>query len=97
MKSFLNLTLIVAFVFTLMIVVVFSPNLAEADFQVAYTGSVEEKPAVAYNSQTGKFLVAYLIETGGHFELRCQLHNADGTKSGGVLMPFDAATHESPN
>ena len=68
--------------------VAFLPGLAGADFQVAYTGSVEEKPAVAYNSQTGKFLVAYLIETGGHYELRCQLHNADGTKSGGVLQPF---------
>ena len=58
MKYFLTLTLFVVFVFALMTVVVFSPNLAEADFTVAYTSSVEEKPAVAHNTQTGKFLVA---------------------------------------
>jgi len=46
--------------FALLALVAILPGLAGADFQVAYTENVEEKPAVAYNSQTGKFLVAYL-------------------------------------
>ena len=80
--------------------VAFLPGLAGADFNVAWTGAIEVKPAVAYNSQTGKFLVAYLEEEedltyGVHYELRCQLHNADGTKSGGVLMPLGVGTHEA--
>jgi hypothetical protein len=67
---------------------------ARADFQVAYTNAVEQRPAVAYNSQTGKFLVAYGIEfdEGGfkYYGVQCQLHNADGSKSGDVLYPFGA-------
>ena len=66
---------------------------ARADFQVAYTGAVEQRPAVAYNSQTGKFLVAYAIQyddgTGNkYYGVQCQLLNADGSKSGDVLYPF---------
>ena len=86
-------TLVLTILFTFMTPLAFFPGLAKADFNVAITDSVEKKPAVAYNSQTGKFLVAYLIDQGsGAFELRCQLHNNDGSKSGGVLMPFVPTT-----
>ena len=71
----------------------FLPMTAEADFQVAYTTAVEQRPAIAHCSQTGKFLVAYAIQYDdglGHsyYGVQCQLHNADGSKSGPVLYPF---------
>ena len=93
MKSISRSILILTSAFAIVASAIFFSGFAYADFQVAYTGAVEEKPAVAYNSNTGKFLVAYLIHTGDHDELRCQLHNADGTKSGGVITPLGA--HEA--
>ena len=69
------------------------PVAAGSDFPVAVTVFVEQQPAIAYNSNTGQFLVAYKIQYTGvggvaHYGVQCQLHNADGTKSGPVLYPF---------
>ena len=100
MKFISKSMVIIVSTLAIMAPAIFFLNFAYADFQVAYTGAVEMKPAVAYNSNTGKFLVAYLIETndllyGDHYELRCQLHNTDGSKSGDVLYPLGSHTHEA--
>jgi hypothetical protein len=64
-----------------------------ADFDVATSSSFERKPAIAYNSISGKFLVAYLVQCNGpggvlQDDLRCQLLNADGSKNGPELDPL---------
>lgn len=78
--------------FGIMSIIGLFTTIAGADFQVAYTGAIEQKPAIAYNSQTGKFLVAYVIQYDylgiKYYHVQCQLHNADGSKSGPVLKPF---------
>jgi len=66
---------------------------AGSDFPVAFTNAVEEMPAIAYNSQTNQYLVAYRIkytDLSGlpHYGVQCQLLNASGEKVGSVLYPF---------
>jgi hypothetical protein len=64
-----------------------------ADFQVAYTVLVEQAPAIANNSLTDQFLVCYKVQyfdeyANKRYSVQCQMMNANGTKSGGVLTPF---------
>ena len=55
----------------------------------------EEKPAVAYNSQTQQYIVAYLLEafTPGEYELRIQCFDLNGVPQGDKIEPFGAGTH----
>ncbi len=91
-KTSMKTPSVLSVVVTLAAIACFSPVSLKGDFSVAYTAAVEQRPAVAYNSQTGKFLVAYAIQynfgMGTYYGVQCQLHNADGSKSGPVLYPF---------
>jgi hypothetical protein len=55
----------------------------------------EERPAVAYNSKTKQYLVAYLLEAfyPGEYELRVQRFDLNGVPQGNPIMPFGAYTH----
>jgi len=65
-------------------------------FPVAYTTAVEERPAVAFNTQWGDFLVAYLVQQAdGHWEVRAQRLDVAGNPIGGELAPFGVGTHEA--
>jgi hypothetical protein len=69
-----------------------------ADFQVAYTGLIEQAPAIAYNSLTDQFLVCHKVQyfdefANRRYTVQCQMMNANGTKSGGVLTPFGTPTY----
>ncbi|NOY45344.1 MAG: hypothetical protein GXP50_07825, partial [Deltaproteobacteria bacterium] len=72
------------------------PPATKEAFPVAFTWAVEERPAVAYNSRWGEFLVAYLEQQGdGHWEVRVRRFGLDGTPKGPPIDPFDTGIHRA--
>lgn len=72
---------------------------AVADFVVANEFEVESRPAVALNTQTGEFFVAYLEKQtdilGEPIELRVRRFNSTGAQLGSVLQPLGSGSHEA--
>jgi len=64
--------------FIWLVILIKLPNLVLADFTIAFTTAVEQQPAVAYNTQSGDFLVAYLKQVGADFQVRVRRFNASG-------------------
>ena len=75
-----NITRVFSIVIASAALALLLPASVKAEFQVAFTGAVEKRPAVAYNSLTDKFLVAYAIEYSDgfstYYHVQTQLHNA---------------------
>ena len=75
----------------------FLPVLVNPDFWIAVSGRIEKKPAAAYNSSTGEYLVAFLEEQttlpGDPFNLRVKRYKNDLWQS--THEPLGTGTHEA--
>ena len=65
----------------------------QAAFPIANQSYQELKPSIAYNSQDHEFMSAYLILTGGVWELRARRFDIDGAPIGGELSPLAGVVH----
>ena len=65
----------------------------QAAFPIANQSYQELKPSIAYNSQDHEFMSAYLILTGGVWELRARRFDINGTPIGGELSPLAGVVH----
>lgn len=69
----------------------------ETEFKVVETSTLEMKPAVAYNTITKEFMVAYLKEQtnlwGNPLELRVKRFNANGEQQGQEIQPLGSGSH----
>ena len=79
--------------FLLWFILIGFAGVTQAAFPLANQSYQELKPSLAYNSQANEFMSAYLILTGGVWELRARRFDMNGNPIGGELSPLAGVFH----
>jgi hypothetical protein len=78
----------IIFVFATILALGIPAGTARADMNLGYTSTFETAPAVASNSVTGEFAVAYLTEDSVDKRVIVRLFDGEGSQQGSDLFPF---------